>query len=114
MISIESTAKPVACTDENFPDILKSAAIPILLEFWAPWCHHCRALSPVIDEVAADLAGQVLVGQVNCDLNSELPEKFNVEAIPTLFLVRGGELLGSIVNPKDKAALISWVRGITG
>jgi len=114
MADNETAARPVACTDENFPDILKAASTPILLEFWAPWCHHCRMLAPVIDEVSAELAGQVLVGQVNCDLNEQLPEKFNVEVIPTLFLVRGGELLGSMVNPKDRDTLMSWVSETLG
>lgn len=105
----DQCAKAIAVNDENFSAIMKNTDLPLLLEFWAPWCHHCQVLSPVIDQVAAELAGKVVVAQVNCDLSERLSEKYNVEVIPTLFLVRADEVLGTIVNPKDKASLLSWV-----
>jgi thioredoxin len=110
----ENSTKPIALNDENFSAIMKNTDLPLLMEFWAPWCHHCQVLMPVIDQVAAELAGKVVVGQVNCDLSERLPEKFNVEVIPTLFLVRADEVLGTIVNPKDKASLLSWVGELIG
>lgn len=110
----EQSTKAIALNDENFPAIMKNTDLPLLLEFWAPWCHHCQVLSPVIDQVAAELAGKVVVAQVNCDLSERLPEKYNVEVIPTLFLIRADEVLGTIVNPKDKASLLSWVDELIG
>jgi len=110
----ENSTKPIALNDENFSDIMKGSDLPLLVEFWAPWCHHCQVLSPIIDQVATELTGKVVVGQVNCDLSERLPEKFNVEVIPTLFLVRADEVLGTIVNPKDKASLLSWVGELIG
>ncbi len=107
-------SKPVALNDDNCSEVLEKSAIPVLMDFWAPWCHHCRALSPVLDAVAAEMAGQVLVGKVNCDLNEQLARKYNVEVLPTLFLVRNGETLGKTINPKDKNTLVSWVRGLIG
>jgi thioredoxin 1 len=110
----EQSTKAIALNDENFSAIMKNTDLPLLLEFWAPWCHHCQVLSPVIDQVTAELAGKVIVAQVNCDLSERLPEKYNVEVIPTLFLVRADEVLGTIVNPKDKASLLSWVGELIG
>jgi thioredoxin len=110
----ENSTKPISLNDENFSDIMNGVALPLLVEFWAPWCHHCRVLSPVIDQVAAELAGRVIVGQVNCDLSERLPEKYNVEVIPTLFLLRADEVLGTIVNPRDKVSLLSWVGELIG
>jgi len=107
-------AKAIAANDENFPAIMKNTDLPLLLEFWAPWCHHCQVLSPVIDQVAEELAGTVVVAQVNCDLSERLSEKFAVEVIPTLFLLKADEVLGTIVNPKDKASLLSWVGELIG
>ncbi|MGA7827907.1 MAG: thioredoxin family protein [Geobacteraceae bacterium] len=110
----ENSTKPIVLNDDNATSVMQGTDLPLLLEFWAPWCHHCQVLSPVIDQVAAELAGKVVVGQVNCDLSERLPEKYNVEVIPTLFLVRADEVLGTIVNPKDKASLLSWVGELIG
>jgi thioredoxin 1 len=114
MAGNENVAKTIVLNDENYSEILKNTEIPVLMEFWAPWCHHCRALSPALDATAAELAGQVLIGQVNCDLNQHLPKKYGVQVIPTLFLIRNGETLGTIINPKDKASLHSWIMGLIG
>ncbi|HOP40167.1 MAG TPA: thioredoxin domain-containing protein [Geobacteraceae bacterium] len=105
----EDRAKPIAVDDGNFRTITDGTDLPLLLEFWAPWCPHCRALAPVIEQVAVELSGKVIVGQVNCDLNRRLPEQFNVEVIPSLFFIRGGEVLGTIINPKDKHSLVAWI-----
>ncbi len=110
----EIISKPIAMNDDNFSEILETSTVPVLVDFWATWCHHCRALSPTLDAVASEMAGQVLVGKVNCDLNEQLPKKFNVEVLPTLFLVKNGETLGKTINPKDKNTLRSWIRGLIG
>ncbi len=114
MAGNEMVTKPIVLNDENYNEILESSEIPVVMEFWAPWCHHCRALSPALEAAAAELAGQVLIGQVNCDLNPQLPQKYGVQAIPTLFLIRNGKTIGTIINPKDKASLNSWIKGLIG
>ncbi len=114
MAGNEIISRPVAVNDDNFAEILETSPIPVLMDFWAPWCPHCRALSPVLDAVAQEMAGEVLVCKVNCDLNEQLPRKFNVEVLPTLFLIRNGETLGKTINPKDKNTLTSWVQGLIG
>lgn len=94
----------------NFDQVLAESKLPLLFEFWAPWCHHCMALSPIIEQVAAEMAGQVIVGQINCDLNRDLRKRYGVQAIPTLFLAKDGDVVGTILNPKDKETLTSWIK----
>jgi len=106
------STKPVVLNEVNFDAILAEAEAPLLFEFWASWCHHCSALSPIIDEVAEEMAGEIIVGQINCDLNRDLCRRYEVKGIPTLFLAKQGKIVGTIVNPKDKEALVSWVKGI--
>lgn len=111
MTEDEST-KPIVLNEVNFDTALATSEIPLLFEFWASWCHHCTALSPIIDAVAEEMEGTVLVGQINCDLNRDLVRRYEVKGVPTLFLAKQGKILGTIVNPKDKQTLVSWVKEI--
>jgi thioredoxin 1 len=108
----DKSTRPIVLNEVNFDTILAKSELPVLFEFWASWCHHCAALSPVIDEVAEEMGGTVLVGQINCDLNRDLCRRYEVKGIPTLFLAKQGKILGTIVNPKDKETLVSWVKEI--
>ena len=106
------TTKPIVLNEVNFDRILEESELPLLFEFWASWCHHCADLSPIIDEVAEEMDGKVLVGQINCDLNRDLCKRYEVKAVPVLFLAKQGKTVGTTVNPKDKEALLSWVKGL--
>lgn len=105
-------AEPIVLHDANFDRVLAEAELPVLFEFWAAWCHHCSALAPIIDEVAAEMAGQVIVGQINCDINRDLCRRYEVKGVPILFLAKQGKVVDSIVNPATKEALVSWVKGL--
>jgi len=111
MTEAKST-KPIVLNEVNFDRMLEESELPLLFEFWASWCHHCEALSPVMDEVAEEMDGKVLVGQINCDLNRDLCRRYEVKAVPVLFLAKQGKTVGTTVNPKDKEALLSWVKGL--
>jgi thioredoxin len=108
----QNPMKPIVLHDVNFDRIFTESELPLLFEFWASWCHHCTALSPVIDEVAEEMGGEIIVGQINCDLNRDLCKRFEVKAVPAIFLAKQGKVLSTTVNPKDKEALISWVKGV--
>ncbi len=90
----DKTTKPIVLNEVNFDRILAESQLPLLFEFWASWCHHCTDLSPIIDEVAAEMGGKVLVGQINCDLNRDLCRRYEVKAVPTLFLAMEGQNSG--------------------
>jgi thioredoxin 1 len=104
-------SQPIVLHDTNFDRILAETELPLLFEFWASWCHHCSALAPVVDEVAAEMGGRIIVGQINCDINRDLCKRYEVKAVPILFLAKEGKVLGSILNPANKDALVSWVEG---
>jgi thioredoxin 1 len=97
-------------SDNNFQKDVLESATTVLVDFWAPWCGPCRQLSPIVDEVAKELAGTIEVVKCNVDENPEVPSKFMVRGIPTLMIFKGGKLLDTKVGSLSKAALLEWVK----
>lgn len=93
-------------TKANFNDLLNEDA-PVLVNFWAPWCGPCRTLSPIVDEIADDLAGQIKVAKCNVDENQDIAMKYGVMSIPTLVLLKGGQEIARTVGAMPKAKLMA-------
>jgi len=89
-------------TDANFEQEVLKADRPVLVDFWAEWCGPCKALGPVIDELARDYTGKVKVGKVNTDSNTGISVKFSVSAIPTVILFNKGEIVEKFVGLRGK------------
>jgi thioredoxin 1 len=94
-------------TDETFGDIVLASDIPVLVDFWAQWCPPCHMLSPVLDEIAAELAGRLRVVKVDVDENPGVAQQYRVLAMPTLTVFRDGDVVSSVVGARPKRRLLA-------
>ena len=96
-------------TDESFDREVLKAELPVLIDFWAPWCGPCKAIAPVVDELAKEYAGKLKVVKMNVDDNPQTPSKYGVRGIPNLILFKGGQVKDQIVGAVPKAQLVKAV-----
>ncbi len=89
-------------TDANFESIVLKADLPTLVDFWASWCAPCRAIAPIVDEMAAAFSGKVRVAKMNVDENPATPGRYGVRGIPTLILFKEGKVLDQLVGAVPK------------
>jgi len=95
----------ITLTESNYQDEVVESGIPVLVDYWAPWCGPCRVVSPVVEEIAAEHGGAIKVGKVNVDDQPELASRAEVFSIPTLILYRDGEPAARTAGAQPKAAL---------
>jgi thioredoxin 1 len=96
-------------TDANFEQEVLKSTTPVLIDFWAPWCGPCKAIAPILDELAGEYAGRLKIVKVNVDDNPMTPSRFGVRGIPNLLIIKGGEVKQQIVGAVPKAHLVKAV-----
>jgi len=93
---------PTPVTDAEFSDKVLKSPVPVLVDFWAPWCGPCKAMLPIVEELSKQYEGKVSIVKVNVDDNNETAGKYNVMSIPTFLLIKDGEVVESFVGTKSK------------
>ena len=94
-------------TSNNFATEVLKADTPVLVDFWAPWCMPCKMMSPILDELAAEMAGQIKIVKVNTDdaTNQDLATEYQIQSIPNMKLFKGGQVIGEFIGLRNKESL---------
>jgi len=99
----------VHITDAEFETEVLQSGVPVLVDFWAEWCGPCKAIAPVLDELAGDYAGKLQIAKLDVDANPQVAQRFNVRSIPTLILFKDGEVGAQHVGATSKQQLKSFL-----
>ncbi len=104
---LAKNTKPLHITDANFTAEVEKTPLPVLLDLWAAWCGPCRMIAPIIEQLAAELAGKCVVGKLDVDQNQRTAARFGVQSIPTLLILKNGAEVERLVGLQSKEAILN-------
>ena len=101
-----SDVKTITLTEDNWANEVLNSSVPVVVDFYAPWCGPCRVMNPIVTELAADFEGAIKVGKLNIDEDGQLATVYRIEAIPTLLLFSDGKVVERLVGVVPKSVLV--------
>ncbi len=96
-------------TDQNFETDVINSAVPVLVDFWAPWCGPCLSIGPVLEQLATEYQGKIKIVKMNVDENAQTPSTFGVRSIPYLAMIKNGKVVDSVLGAVPKAKLVALI-----
>ncbi len=104
--------KPIEITDGNFEAEVLQSDKPVLIDFWAAWCAPCRMIAPIVEELAQEYDGKVKIGKLDVDSNQQTAIKYGVRSIPTVLIIKNGEVADTIIGALPKTAFVNKLEAV--
>jgi thioredoxin 1 len=107
-----NSSEPIHVSEESFDIAVLKSPVPVLVDFWAPWCGPCKMIAPILDEIAREQGGKVRVAKINVDDNQALAARYNIRGIPTMILFQNGAVKETIVGLTGKQVIIGKLEAL--